>query len=283
MAFKYAFNTWAYSSFPVWVPSYPLDEAIRRIAAIGYDGIEIGCAAPHAWPAHLSAARRRELRGLLQTEGLEVASLLPAPGGGPGNNPASPLPEERAATIAHYKEVVDLAHDLGSTRVLYIAGWRVFGTSQADAWGWTLDALTQIAQHAAGRGVTIVIEPTSADSNLIDTGGHALQLREQSGQANVKVMFDTYHVLHRAEVSADYAREMAPHLGHVHFADIDRLPPGEGIVDWYGVLQALREVGFDGFLTMEIGFSTRRADPDRYARSALTYLKKVEAELAAGR
>ena len=46
MAFKYAFNTWVYGSFPVWVPSYPLDEVIRRLARIGYDGIEIGCAAP---------------------------------------------------------------------------------------------------------------------------------------------------------------------------------------------------------------------------------------------
>jgi protein FrlC len=45
---KYAFNTWAYGSFSVWLPAYPLEEAIRRLAAIGYDGVEIGCAAPHA-------------------------------------------------------------------------------------------------------------------------------------------------------------------------------------------------------------------------------------------
>src|ERR1700741_1664577 len=63
---KYAFNTWAYSSFPAWLPCYPLDEAIRRIAAIGYDGVEIGCAAPHAWPAYLSKERRAELRNLLE-------------------------------------------------------------------------------------------------------------------------------------------------------------------------------------------------------------------------
>ena len=44
MAFKYAFNTWVYGSFPVWVPAYTLDETIRRLARIGYDGIEIGCA-----------------------------------------------------------------------------------------------------------------------------------------------------------------------------------------------------------------------------------------------
>jgi protein FrlC len=197
MPFKYAFNTWAYSSFPVWVPSYTLDEAIRRIARIGYDGIEIGCAAPHAWPAHLSAGRRQELRRLMESEGLTPVSLLPAPGGGPGNNPSSPLPEERAATIAHYKEVIDLAHDLGTARVLYIAGWRVFGTPQDEAWAWSLEALGQIARHAESRGVQIAIEPTSADSNLIQTAGDALKLREQCGLANVKVMFDTYTLLTR--------------------------------------------------------------------------------------
>ena len=107
------------------MPSYSLEEAARRIARTGYDAIEIGCAAPHRM-AGASFSRRvaRELKTLINGEGLVVSSLLPAPGGGPGNNPTSILPEERAATIAHYKEVVDLAHDLGAERVLYIAGWR---------------------------------------------------------------------------------------------------------------------------------------------------------------
>ena len=122
---KYAFNTWAYSSFPVWLlPAYPLDEAIRRIAEIGYDGVEIGCAAPHAWPAYLPAKRRAELRNLLNACGLQAVSLLATPGGGPGLNPASPLAEEREATVYCYKEVVDLALDLGAEKVLYIAGWQ---------------------------------------------------------------------------------------------------------------------------------------------------------------
>ena len=83
---KYAFNTWVYGSFPVWVPSYTLDETIKRIAAAGYDGIEIGCAAPHAWPAHLSAERRKDIKALLEGENLTPVSLLPAPGGGPGSH-----------------------------------------------------------------------------------------------------------------------------------------------------------------------------------------------------
>ena len=204
---------------------------------------------------------------------------MPAPGGGPGNNPASILLEERAATIEHYKEVIDLAHDLGAERVLYIAGWRSYGVSTEEALGWTLNALIQIATYAATKGVTICIEPTSADSNLIDTAGQALKLLEQTGQPNVKLMFDTYHALYRNEVSSDYVHEMAPHLAHVHFADIDRRPPGEGIVDWAGVMQALKDIDFNGYLTMEIGFAARRVEPDRFARSAIEYLKGVEARL----
>jgi|HubBroStandDraft_6_1064221.scaffolds.fasta_scaffold732284_1 protein FrlC len=279
MAFKYSFNTWCYSSFPVWVPSYSIEEAARRIARAGYDALEIGCAAPIAWPAHLSKTRRAEMKKMINGEGLAVSSLLPAPGGGPGNNPTSILPEERAATIAHYKEVVDLAHDLGSERVLYIAGWRQFGVPTSDTMDWCLHALVEIAKHAAQKNVTICVEPTSADSNLIETIGQAMKLRDDSGLPNVKVMFDTYHALYRNEVSSDYVYEMAPHLAHVHFADLDRKPPGEGVVDWVGVMQALKDIDFKGYLTMEIGFAARRVEPDRYARSALNYLKGVEAQL----
>lgn len=280
MSFKYAFNTWVYSSFPCWVPSYSLEETIKRIASIGYDGIEIGCAAPHAWPAHLGTAKRRDLKSLMKDVGLVPVSLLPAPGGGPGNNPASILPEERISAIAHYKEVVDLAHDLGASRVLYICGWRAFGVSYENAWEWSLASLTDIAKYAADKGITIVIEPTSADSNLIDTAGQALMLRQRCGQPNVKVMFDTYHALYRNEVSSDYVFEMAEHLDHVHFADDDRLPPGEGSVDWHGVMQALKTIAFRGYVTMEIGFNTRKVDPDRVARSALTYLRNLESTLS---
>jgi protein FrlC len=276
---KYAFNTWAYGSFPSWLPSYTLDETVRRLARIGYDGIEIGCAAPHAWPAYLGAERRRELRKLMDGEGLPAVSLLPAPGGGPGHNPASPLREEREATVFHYCEVVDLAADLGARLVLYIAGWQVFGTTRQEAYERSLDCLTRIARHAAGKGVTIAIEPTAADSNLIDTPHQALELMRACGEPNVKTMFDTYHALYRDDVSADHVRILGQDLAHIHFADSDRGVPGDGAVDWLSVMQALKDVGFAGHVTMEIGFHTRKADPDAMARRALAYLKGLESQL----
>jgi fructoselysine 3-epimerase len=201
---KYAFNTWAYSSFPSWLPSYPLDEAIRRLAAIGYNGVEIGCAAPHAWPAYLNKERRAELRNLLETSGLQPVSLLATPGGGPGFNPASPLPEEREATVRYYNEVIDLAFDLGAEKVLYIAGWQIFGTSRQQAWDLSKDCLDRIASHADKKGITIVVEPTAAATNLIETADDAMELMRSVARDNVKVMFDTLHALYRNEIPADY-------------------------------------------------------------------------------
>jgi len=276
---KYAFNTWAYSSFPAWLPCYPLDEAIRRIAAIGYDGVEIGCAAPHAWPAYLSKERRAELRNLLEVSGLQAVSLLPTPGGGPGFNPASPLPEEREATIRYYNEVIDLASDLGANKVLYIAGWQIFGTTRQQAWDRSKNCLDQIASHADKKGITIVVEPTAAATNLIETADDAMELMRSVARDNVKVMFDTLHALYRNEIPADYVRAMRDDLVHIHVSDSNRVIPGEGRVDWIGLMQALNECGYDGYLTMEIGLDSRTADPDQIARTALKFLKGIESQL----
>src|SRR4051794_21917781 len=147
---KLSFNTWVYSSFPVWVPSYPLEIAIERIAKAGYDGIEIGAAAPHAYPAYVGKERRAELKKALAANGIIVAAMLPAPGGGPGFNVASPLSEERRNAIDQYLAVAQLCSDLGGQTPLYVAGWEIFGTSPHPALAWRPAARAEIAPRAAG-------------------------------------------------------------------------------------------------------------------------------------
>ncbi|MCL6443021.1 MAG: sugar phosphate isomerase/epimerase [Alicyclobacillus sp.] len=270
-----SFNTWVYGSFPTWLPAYTLEDTICRLADMGYDAIEIGCASPHAWPGYLSTQRRKEILRLLRSKSLAVSSMLPAPGGGPGMNPASPLEEERRYTVEHYKDVIRLAHDLECPTVIWIAGWIVHGTSQREAWNHTLSALKEVAAYGNELGITLVVEPTPADSNLIETPDDAIELADQSGCENVKVMFDTFHALYRDEVPADNVRRLGSRLAHVHLADNDRLPPGMGECDFKGVIEALREIQYPGYLTMEVGFHTRKVDPDWYARRSIEYLRSL--------
>ncbi len=275
MTMKLSFNTWAYSSFPVVVPAYPLEETIKRIARVGYDGLEIGAASPHAYPDYLNKEQRRRIKQVLEGNGLALSSMLPAPGGGPGFNAASPLPEERRNTVEQYRKVIDLCAEWGGKTVIYLAGWQIFGTPRQQAWEWSLAALREIAPIAADRGVTLVIEPQAVDTNLVEGADDAIQMMREAGAPNVKLMFDTIHVMYRNEVPTDYVYQMGQDLAHVHLSDIDRLPPGTGRGDFVGLVAALKEIGYDGYLTMEIGFHRRDIEPDLVARQAYDYIKPL--------
>lgn len=274
---KLSFNTWVYSSFPVWVPAYPLEETIKRIARIGYDGIEIGAAAPHAYPDYLDKGRRQEIKKTLEDNNLELSSMLPAPGGGPGNNVASPLPEERRTAIEQYKKVGELCSELGGSTLLYVAGWQIYGTTREQAWEWSRDALSEIAETVEGYGITLAVEPTPVDSNLIEDCDDAITLMRQVDRPNVKLMFDTIHAMYRNEVPTDYVYRMADDLHHVHLSDDDRLPPGAGRGDFVSLVEALKEIGYEGYLAMEIGFNRRDVEPDSVARQAYEYVKPLVA------
>ncbi|MGB3909023.1 MAG: sugar phosphate isomerase/epimerase [Pseudolysinimonas sp.] len=278
---KISYNTWSYSSFFVWVPSYTLDETIKRIAGLGYDGIEIGAAAPHAYPAHLGADRRAQVRDLLQEHGIALSSMLPAPSGGPGNNPASPYIEERRATVEHYKELAELTAFWGGKTLIYLPGWAIFGTSRRQAWEWSREVLTEVADAIEHTGVTLVIEPTSHDTNLCVSADDAIELMQDVNRPNVKLMFDTFHVNYSREVNTDYVYKMGADLKHIHISDNDRLPPGKGVVDFPSIIEAMIDIEFDGYLTMETGFHRRGIEPDQDAREGIEYLRPlVEQKLA---
>ncbi len=275
MSLKLSYNTWAYSSYPSWLPAYTLEETIKRLAAIGYDGIEIGAAGPHAYPPTLSERRRVEIKKVLDGEGITLSSMLPAPSGGPVNNVSSPVEEERAYTTQHYKDLIDLTAQWGGKTVIYIPGWIVFGTTRAQALEWSQQALAELADYAAPQGIQLVIEPTSYDSNLIDTEHHAIELMQSVNRPNVGLMFDTFHVLYRREVNTDYVYTMGKDLRHIHMSEVRRLPPGHGECDFPAIMQALKDIKFDGYVTMEIGFDRRDVEPDWFAREAFTYLKPL--------
>lgn len=272
---KISYNTWSYSSFFVWVPSYTLDETIKRIARLGYDGIEIGAAAPHAYPPHLGADRRAEVRDLLQEHNIALSSMLPAPSGGPGNNPASPNIEERRATVEHYKDLAELTAFWGGKTLIYLPGWAIFGTSRRQAWEWSREVLTEVSIAIEHTGVTLVIEPTSHDSNLCMTADDAIELMQDVDRSNVKLMFDTFHVMYSKEVMSDYTYKMGADLRHVHISDNDRLPPGMGVGDFPSLIESLIENKFDGYLTMETGFHRRGIEPDLDARQGIEYLRPL--------
>ncbi|GAG76901.1 unnamed protein product, partial [marine sediment metagenome] len=106
---KLGCNTWMYSSFPTWIPAYPIEYVIKKLAKIGYDGIELGAASPVAYPPYITKEDRKRISNLLRENNIEISSVLVCPGGGCGNNVASPIEAERKQAVQSYKDCIDLA------------------------------------------------------------------------------------------------------------------------------------------------------------------------------
>ena len=260
------------------VPTYTLEETMRRLAKIGCDGIEILCVAPHAWPYYMSEEKIRQVNEWREKYNIQVSSVMACPGSGQGGNVASPCKAEREWTIQYMKDVLDMAHKWECNKLCFVAGWYTFGERRIDAWNNTLDSLKQVAEYALPLGIDVCIEPTSEDSNVVDCPDDALLMAEQSGFSNVGIMFDTVHAFFRREDPADYVYTAGKQLRHIHFTDRDRMPPGHYDTDFYPVMQALKDIGYDGYVTMETGLP-RPSGADSASRKSLDHLKAIEAML----
>jgi len=217
--------------------------------------------------------RRQAIARALASHDLEVSAMLPAPGGAAGNNPASADPGEREYAVGQYTGMIELCVEWGAKTVIYVPGWYIFGTARADAWRWSLESLSTVAAIAARHEMLVVIEPTPGDFNLVETADDAIDMMNAVKAPNVKLMFDTFHALYRNEVPADYVYQMGADLAYVHISDNDRLVPGRGYGDFPGVIAALKDVGYSGYLSMEVGFASRSAQPDQVARDSFRYIR----------
>lgn len=220
------------------------------------------------------------MRKTLKENNLRISSVLPAPGGGPGGNIASANVLEREWTKQYWKDCIDMGLEMDDCKTLLcVCGWYIYGTRKRDAWKWAMESISEVAEYGAKSGVTLMLEPTATDSNLVESCEDAINMMEDIGMENVKLMFDTTHALYRNEVPSDYVYLMNENLKHIHMADYDRKAPGTNGCDFVEIMQALKDINYDGYITMENGFESRSSHPFVVARQSLENLKAIENSL----
>lgn len=273
---KLAYSANAYLRFGV-------TEAIRRIAALGYAGIELMADAPHAWPADLSPADVNLIRQAVDEAGLTISNLNAFMMNKIGDqrqpywHPSWIEPDRayRQIRIDHTIRSLALARQLGVPRISTEPGGPV-QDGQCRAWAMDtfVEALGPVLEHAARQQVKLLIEPEPG--LLIENASQYLELRERIVSPWLGLNFDVGHFYCVGESPAETARSLAGHIDHVHLEDIAatrvhrHLVPGEGAIDLRGVLEALEQIGYDGWVTVELYPCVD--DPDGAGRRAREHL-----------
>jgi len=136
-----------------------------------------------------------------------------------------------------------------------------------DEWKWGVEGLQVAARQAVKLGVTLCIEPLNRfETYFLNTLSDAAQFVHDVGEPNVLMHFDTFHANIEEKHPADSLRAVAKKLGHVHISENDRGIPGTGHNDWPGILKALREIGYQGWMTIE---SFAQPEPELAAAAAI--------------
>jgi D-psicose/D-tagatose/L-ribulose 3-epimerase len=222
------------------------DALLARVKKWGFDGVELFLSTEE--PADIPAVKRT-----LDRLGLErtTCSVLPREFHLP-----STKPEVRAQGVDFLSRCVERTAKLEAKVMcgpLYAGLGLMTGARRTEEeWKWAVEGLRRVASRANELGVTLCIEPLNRfETYFLNTLQDASQLVHDIGAPNVRIHFDTFHSNIEERHPAAELRRVAKYLGHVHISENDRGIPGSGHVDWRKVLSTLRDVGYDGWLTIE--------------------------------
>jgi D-psicose/D-tagatose/L-ribulose 3-epimerase len=219
---------------------------LAKLKKVGYDGVEIPVFEGDA--AHFKALGKE-----IKNHGLGCTTVTVV---NEQANPISPNAAVRDAAVERLRWTVDMTAALGGE---YVCGpmhspLAVF-TGQgptADEKKRAADVLRKAAEYAGQAGVTLVIEYLNRfECYFLTTAAETRALVKQVDHSHFRAMYDTFHANIEEKNAADAIRGLADSMVHVHISENDRGTPGTGHVAWDETFRTLREVGYDGWLTIE--------------------------------
>jgi sugar phosphate isomerase/epimerase len=192
----------------------------------------------------------------------------------------SPDPADRGRRLDFLRRAVDVAHALDADAVSFWSGTLADAAGPAAWMDRLADGCRQLCRHAEANRVRLAFEPEPG--MFVDTMGRYAELRERVNHPLFGLTLDIGHLHCQGEVPiADHVRRWRDVLWNVHIEDMRRgahehLMFGEGEIDFGEALGALREVGYEGGVHVEL--SRHSHDAVETARRTLAFLKAVNHE-----
>lgn len=262
------------------------DQPFRAVcecaARCGYDGIELAPFTLKKLVTDLSSAERGELKKIASDHGLKIIGLhwllvLPK---GVDKQLHINCPDEtiRKQTQEYYKELIRFCAELGGAIMVHGSpkqrNWEPADFYQ-HVFERTVEFYQQCMDTAAECGVTICFEPlTHAETNFMNSARDTYELIKAVNHPNFKLHLDA-----KAMCGGEFnwpavvIRQYKDELRHFHANDRNLRGPGTGDVDFKPIAAALHDIGYDGYVSVEV--FDYNPDGATIAQESIEYLKQV--------
>jgi sugar phosphate isomerase/epimerase len=278
MVFAYSSNAFV---------KHSLVDAIEKISRLGFKGVEIMCDKPHLYPPDFTEDSLTAVADALEKFNLKATNLncftLFAVGDTYLPSWIEADDSRREIRIRHTLACLKIAHRLGCRCISVPPGGPLDGMDQREAFGRFRRGLERVMPEAEALGINVLIEPEP--ELLIENTSQFKSFMAGIESKNLGLNFDIGHFYCVGEDPAAAFEELFAWIGHVHIEDIadtrvhQHLVPGRGAIPFMSVFKAMKRLGYDGDICLELYPYVEM--PELAGREGLAFLAPIfqDAEL----
>jgi sugar phosphate isomerase/epimerase len=274
-----AFSTNAYTRFP-------LIEALRGIKAAGFTGVEILADSPHAYPGVLSGSEVKNLRHELDRLQLQISNINANCSFGYWKDAPpeayfepsliSPNPKHRADRADLICKTLNFAKAVGASNISITSGRCLGGMPPSNAALQWVESIKPILDRAEELGINVGIE--CEPGLFLEYAQELYDCIQQLNHPRLGANLDIGHSQVLGEDLGGAIHLLNDRIWNMHVEDIPgrkhyHMIPGQGTMPWELIVQNLREIGYQRFLTVEL--YTHTADPQKAAEKSFAFLQQL--------
>jgi sugar phosphate isomerase/epimerase len=256
---------------------WKLDDAMAFVKKAGYDGIEIAPFTLAKYVTDIPAMERQRIRETAARLGIEISGIhwvLVQAEGMYLNHPDAAV---RDRTAKYFCELVKFCADLGG-KIIVVGSPKqrdiMEGVTPEQAWEWATNTFREAVREAENRGVIICFEPLApSETNFINTAADGIRFARQLNSPAMKIILDVKAMCSESKPIPQIIRESRGEFAYFHANDRNLKGPGFGDVDFVPIAAALKEVGYDGYVSVEV-FKFEEG-PEAIATRSIEYLKRT--------
>lgn len=245
-----------------------IEEAFNKLKTLGYEGVELMLVEPK----NVDLAK---IKYFSEKYGIEIPAICTGEVFGQAHLSFMDTHQDiRDKAIQRMKEIIDFAEPFKA----YVNIGRIRGRFYPEiprekSLDWMYTAFNEVTEYASKKGIILILEPiTYVFCNNINSTQDGLAVVKKIGKDNFRLMVDLFS-MHLEDKSFEKSfKEAKPYLKHIHICDSNRLAPGYGNFNFPKIINIIKAIDYDGYLSVEI---KQTPEKDKILKDSIRMIKPL--------